>query len=145
MPLQKVAKKREPLWKEWDKLAQKEGSRKTFYAVGGDEYTGDWHDNKKHGMQMKRSISAFFSPCASYDNLLLYIAGKGVQIWKHSGLRYEGDWAYGNRHGFGMLSLIVREGGGEELVKKYAGGWKNDLRHVRSMHTAIQTMTTTIT
>lgn len=51
MPLQKVAKKREPLWKEWDKLAQKEGTRKTFYAVGGDEYTGDWHDNKKHGMQ----------------------------------------------------------------------------------------------
>lgn len=59
MPLQKVAKKREPLWKEWDKLAQKEGTRKTFYAVGGDEYTGDWHDNKKHGMQMKRVLQPF--------------------------------------------------------------------------------------
>ena len=49
MPIQKVGKKREPLWKDWDKLAQKDGVRKTILAVGGNEYIGEWKDNLKHG------------------------------------------------------------------------------------------------
>lgn len=49
MPILKASKKREPLWREWDKKAQKEGVRAPVYAVGGDEYTGEWSDNKKHG------------------------------------------------------------------------------------------------
>ena len=49
MPLQKVGKKREPLWKDWDKRSQKDGVRKTVYAVGGNEYKGEWKDNLKHG------------------------------------------------------------------------------------------------
>ena len=49
MPIHKTPKKRQPLWKEWDKLAQKEGIRAPVYAVNGDVYTGDWSDNKKHG------------------------------------------------------------------------------------------------
>lgn len=63
MPLKKIGKKREPLWKEWDRLAQKEGPRKTFYAVGGDEYTGDWHDNKKHGTtEQECHLLVFYVP-----------------------------------------------------------------------------------
>lgn len=49
MPISKTPKKRQPLWKEWDKAAQKEGVRAPVYAVNGDVYTGEWSDNKKHG------------------------------------------------------------------------------------------------
>ena len=49
MPIQKVEKTREPPWKEWDKKAQKSGERKTVYSVNGDQYIGDWRDNKKNG------------------------------------------------------------------------------------------------
>lgn len=49
MPIHKTPKKRQPLWKDWDKLAQKEGVRAPVYAVNGDVYTGEWSDNKKHG------------------------------------------------------------------------------------------------
>lgn len=49
MPLQKTRKKREPKWKEWDQLAQKEGLRAPITSVNGDIYTGEWKDNKKHG------------------------------------------------------------------------------------------------
>ncbi len=47
MPLDR---RREPLWKQWDVLAQKDGERETVYAVCGDEYIGEWKDNLKHGM-----------------------------------------------------------------------------------------------
>jgi hypothetical protein len=53
MPIQKISKTREPLWKEWDKLAQKEGIRKTVYTKDSDEYTGEWKDNKKHGTNLE--------------------------------------------------------------------------------------------
>ena len=49
MPLLKTGKRREPNWKEWDKLAQKEGLLAPITAVNGDIYTGEWKDNKKHG------------------------------------------------------------------------------------------------
>ena len=49
MPHLKEAKIFEPLWKEWDYQAQKRGVRHTVYSVNGDEYTGEWLDNKKHG------------------------------------------------------------------------------------------------
>lgn len=47
-------------------------------------------------------------------------------MWKKSGSIYDGDWREGLRHGFGTLS--VRKG--EEHMKEYAGGWKNDMKHV---------------
>ena len=57
----------------------------------------------------------------------VYIAlGKGVQVWKKSGSRYDGDWCEGKRHGFGMYS-VLRD---EQQMKEYSGGWKNDKRHV---------------
>ena len=57
----------------------------------------------------------------------LCLAGKGTQVWGKSGAIYDGDWRAGLRHGFGTLS--TREG--DVHMKKYAGGWKNDMRHVR--------------
>ena len=52
MPLQKIKKKREPNWKEWDRLAQKEGLRAPITSVNGDVYTGEWKDNLKHGQSV---------------------------------------------------------------------------------------------
>jgi hypothetical protein len=37
-------------WKESDLKAQKSGLRSTIHMVNGDEYTGEWKDNKKHGL-----------------------------------------------------------------------------------------------
>ena len=49
MPHLKQQKLTKPLWVEWDYKAQKKGLHHTVYSVNGDEYTGDWLDNKKHG------------------------------------------------------------------------------------------------
>lgn len=49
MPYQKVPRKTQPLWHDSDYKAQKKGVRSTVYSVNGDEYTGEWLDNKKHG------------------------------------------------------------------------------------------------
>ena len=58
MPLDR---RREPLWKQWDLLAQKDGKRETLYTVCGDEYTGEWKDNLKHGMLNQMSIEGSVS------------------------------------------------------------------------------------
>lgn len=49
MPVVKYPRAAEPLWHEWDRKAQKDGLRHTVYAVNGDQYTGEWLDNLKHG------------------------------------------------------------------------------------------------
>ena len=49
MPHLKQPKRTEPLWKEWDEKAQKNGIRHTVYSVNKDEYTGDWANNLKDG------------------------------------------------------------------------------------------------
>ena len=49
MPIIKQAQEFEPLWKEWDRKAQKEGLHGTFYTVNQNEYVGEWQDNKKEG------------------------------------------------------------------------------------------------
>ncbi len=54
--------------------------------------------------------------------------GKGTQVWRKTGAIYEGDWEYDQRHGFGTYN-VLRDG---SHVKEYAGGWKNDKRHVRA-------------
>ena len=51
MPHLKVHREKEPLWKAWDYAAQKRGIRHTIYSVNGDQYTGEWLDNKKHGTE----------------------------------------------------------------------------------------------
>ena len=52
MPRLKEPKLYEPLWKEWDYKADKSGLRHTVYNVNGDQYTGEWLHNKKHGRQV---------------------------------------------------------------------------------------------
>ena len=37
------------LWKKNDYRAQKKGIRNTIYSINGDEYTGEWLNNMKHG------------------------------------------------------------------------------------------------
>lgn len=49
MPLTKHPREIEPLWREWDRKAQKSGLRHTVYCVNGDQYTGEWLNNLKHG------------------------------------------------------------------------------------------------
>lgn len=79
MPHIKQPKVKEPLWKDWDYLAQKKGVRHTVYSVNGDQYTGEWLDNKKDGKcnfrfiyfftQSDHFFSGFYS--LKYDTRLL--------------------------------------------------------------------------
>ncbi|KAM8816701.1 MORN repeat-containing protein 3 isoform 1-T1 [Rhynchonycteris naso] len=96
MPISKCPQKSEPLWKDWDRKAQKNGLRHHVYAVNGDRYVGEWKDNMKHG--------------------------KGTQTWKKKGAIYEGDWKFGKRDGYGTLSLPDQETGKYRRV--YSGWWK---------------------
>ncbi|XP_028680107.1 MORN repeat-containing protein 3 [Erpetoichthys calabaricus] len=100
MPHLMKSRQREPLWTEWDKKAQKSGLRHTVYYVGGDKYTGEWLDNKKHG--------------------------KGTEFLKKSGEIYDGDWKNGKRSGFGTLS--APDPVTAEYVKVHSGGWKNGMK-----------------
>ena len=65
-------------------------------------------------------------------NLITFILyfdlpGKETHVWKKTGAVYDGDWQAGLRHGFGTYSVKKAEG---VFMKEYAGGWKNDMRHV---------------
>ena len=117
MPITKTQKKREPLWKEWDRLAQKKGVHHAVLTTTGDTYTGDWYDNKKNGMLVRITPGT---------ELMYTLIGKGNQIWHKTGAVYDGDWKDDNRHGYGVYS-VMRSG---VVVKEYAGGWKNDKKHV---------------
>lgn len=101
MPILKPIEKFEPLWKEWDRKAQKEGLHATVFATNKDQYIGEWHNNKKEG--------------------------KGVFNWLSKGEIFEGEWKNDKRDGFGNLS--VRQASGE-YMKVYSGGWKNNKKHV---------------
>ncbi|XP_014681097.1 PREDICTED: MORN repeat-containing protein 3-like [Priapulus caudatus] len=100
MPHLKPQHKTQPLWKTWDNLAQKKGIRHTVYAVNGDEYTGEWLNNHKHG--------------------------KGTEKTQSTGAIYDGDWKWGKRDGFGTYSVPDGEG---IYIKQYSGGWRNGLKH----------------
>jgi len=100
MPLYKYPKSREPIWKCNDEKANKKGIRHTVYSVNGDEYTGEWLENKKHG--------------------------KGTYKWKENGCLYDGDWKDDMRNGFGTYSIPLSGGG---YLKQYSGGWKNNKKH----------------
>lgn len=53
MPFLKTQQTTAPLVKVWDKKAQKCGLHHTIYSVNGDQYRGEWWDNKKHGNTFK--------------------------------------------------------------------------------------------
>jgi len=100
MPFLKAPKTRQPLWRCSDERAQKKGVLHTIYSVNGDEYTGEWLNNKKHG--------------------------KGTYKWKANGRLYDGDWKEDMRNGFGTYSIPTPDGG---YLKQYSGGWKDDKKH----------------
>jgi hypothetical protein len=102
MPFLKPIEKFEPLWKESDRKAQKEGLHSTFYSTNKDEFIGEWHNNKKEG--------------------------KGVYKWLKKGEIYEGEWKNDMRNGFGNLSVKQSDGSYKKL---FSGGWKNDKTHVK--------------
>ena len=97
MPIKKLPKLKQPLWKEKDYKALKRGLHHTVYCVNGDSYNGEWRNNKKDG--------------------------PGTYLWKKSGAIYEGDWKDDLRNGFGMYSLPTVEA---RYRKVYVGGWVND-------------------
>ncbi|XP_057893181.1 MORN repeat-containing protein 3 [Melospiza melodia melodia] len=100
MPVIKYPRLRDPLFYEWDRKAQKCGLRHTIYAVNGDQYTGEWLDNLRHG--------------------------KGTQIWKSTGEIYSGDWKFGKRDGYGAYSILDPET--KDYKRVYTGWWENDRR-----------------
>ena len=61
------------------------------------------------------------------NHVIWLLAGKGTYNWKVTGAIYDGDWKKDKRYGFGTYS-VKKEGG--DYVKQYAGGWKNNMRHV---------------
>jgi hypothetical protein len=104
MPFLKPIDKFEPLWKDWDRRAQKHGLHATVYSTNKDEYIGEWLNNKRHG--------------------------KGVYNYIKKGQIYEGEWFNNARHGFGNLSIKNKD----NIYKKvYSGGWKDDKKHVRML------------
>jgi hypothetical protein len=105
MPFLKTPKPRQPKWKCSDELAQKKGFLHTIYSVNGDEYTGEWLNNLKHG--------------------------KGTYKWKATGCLYDGDWKEDMRNGFGTYSVPTPNGG---YIKEYSGGWKDNKKHGFGTH-----------
>ncbi|KAM4763789.1 MORN repeat-containing protein 3 isoform 2-T3 [Cyanocitta cristata] len=105
MPVIKYPRIRDPLFYEWDRKAQKCGLRHTIYAVNGDQYTGEWLDNLKHG--------------------------KGTQLWKNTGAIYSGDWKFGKRDGYGSYS--IPDPVTKEYKRVYTGWWENDRRGGRGV------------
>ncbi|XP_060931606.1 MORN repeat-containing protein 3 [Limanda limanda] len=101
MPLVKRSQKTLSLSKLSDVKSQKCGLLHTVYSANGNEYTGEWQDNNKHGT--------------------------GIQVWKKSGGIYEGEWRIGKQDGYGTYSVMQLET--KKYERKYFGGWKNGKKH----------------
>merc|ERR1711892_983739 len=100
MPFLKSGMRRkEPLWRERDRAAQKEGLRSTVYYVNGDHYCGEWSDNLRHGL--------------------------GVMTYKKDKTQYTGDWVRDEKAGEGILSQLIN--GVYKGI--YSGQWRNDERN----------------
>jgi len=100
MPFLKSGMRRkEPLWRERDRAAQKEGLRSTVYYVNGDHYCGEWSANLRHGL--------------------------GVMTYKKDGTQYTGDWKKDQKDGEGILSQLIN--GVYKGI--YSGQWQNDERN----------------
>ncbi|KAL3041767.1 MORN repeat-containing protein 3 [Trematomus bernacchii] len=106
MPYLQTSKKSRALSTLLDIKSQKCGLRHTIFSVIGNEYTGEWQDNKKHG--------------------------KGTQVWKKSGAIYHGEWKFGKPDGYGTYSVLIPET--KELAKKYCGEWKHGKKHGYGMY-----------
>jgi len=82
------------LWKTNDALANKDGPRSTVFWVNKNTYTGEWRGNQKEG--------------------------RGEYTYTDKGLKYEGDFLRGKRHGHGVL--WQKEKGGR-MRRVYEGEW----------------------
>lgn len=101
MPYINHSKKPLPFTTLLDMKTMKCGLRGTFFSPTGNEYTGEWLDDKKHG--------------------------KGTQVWKKSGAMYSGEWRDGKPDGYGIFSVLLPQT--KAYAKKYCGGWKNGKKH----------------
>ncbi|XP_061661514.1 MORN repeat-containing protein 3-like isoform X2 [Syngnathoides biaculeatus] len=101
MPFLKKARLNLPRSTILDNKAKKSGLRGTVFAVNGDNYTGEWLDNKKHGW--------------------------GTQEWKSTGAIYNGEWKFGKHDGYGIFSILRPET--KKYVTQYCGEWKNGMKH----------------
>ncbi|XP_047228670.1 MORN repeat-containing protein 3 [Girardinichthys multiradiatus] len=101
MPFFKSFKKSLPTSVQKDLKSQRCGLRHTVYSVSGNEYTGEWLEDEKHG--------------------------RGIQVWKKVGAIYDGEWKSGKRDGYGTYSVQIP--GSKEYTRKYSGGWKNGKKH----------------
>ncbi|KAM9775105.1 MORN repeat-containing protein 3-like [Syngnathus typhle] len=101
MPFLKKARLSLPRATVIDKAAKKSGLRGTIFSVNGDNYTGEWLDNKKHGW--------------------------GTQEWKSSGAIYNGEWKYGKHDGYGVFSVLLPDT--KKYTMQYCGEWKNGMKH----------------
>lgn len=132
MPYIKIYPKSLPRAKLLDIKAQKCGLRHTVFSANGNEYTGEWKDNMKHG---EIAFSTEVKLCkyigymiAKLKSLLIYFQGKGRQLWKRSCAEYNGEWKFGKCDGYGTYSVLLPET--KKYAKKYCGEWKNGKKHV---------------
>uniref|UniRef100_A0A3P9L5I8 MORN repeat-containing protein 3 n=1 Tax=Oryzias latipes TaxID=8090 RepID=A0A3P9L5I8_ORYLA len=84
-----------------ESMTLKSGFRHTVFSLNGDKYTGEWQDNRKHGI--------------------------GIQMWKNTGAVYNGEWRFGKYDGYGTYYVLDPESKG--YVWKYDGEWKNGKKH----------------
>ncbi|KAF6716524.1 MORN repeat-containing protein 3, partial [Oryzias melastigma] len=84
-----------------ESMTLKSGFRHTVFSLNGNKYTGEWQDNKKHGI--------------------------GTQIWKNTGAVYNGEWRFGKYDGYGTYYVLEPES--KSYVWKYDGEWKNGMKH----------------
>uniref|UniRef100_A0A3Q2Y235 MORN repeat-containing protein 3 n=1 Tax=Hippocampus comes TaxID=109280 RepID=A0A3Q2Y235_HIPCM len=101
MPFLKKARLNLPRSTVLDNRAKKSGLRGTVFSVNGDNYTGEWLDNKKHGW--------------------------GTQEWKSSGAIYNGEWKFGKHDGYGIFSVLRPDT--KKYITQYCGEWKNGMKH----------------
>ncbi|XP_062870318.1 MORN repeat-containing protein 3 isoform X2 [Trichomycterus rosablanca] len=98
MPRIKRASETEALVKQWNRKADKTGLLHTVYSGTGDQYTGEWSNNLRHG--------------------------RGTQVWRSGAVVYEGEWKCGVRDGSGTLSKLHPPT--NQLMRVYTGEWRNN-------------------
>lgn len=133
MPYIKTSPKKLPLTKQLDLKAQKCGLRHTVFAPNGDQYTGEWLDDRKHGETPGRGQPSlwprfFFFYQTDELHSPFIPEGKGTQLWKKTGAAYRGEWKCGQCDGYGTFSVLVP--GTNKYDRKYCGRWKNGKKHV---------------
>ncbi|XP_059213298.1 MORN repeat-containing protein 3 isoform X2 [Centropristis striata] len=118
MPYFKTSQRNPPLSTLLDIQTQKCGQRGTVFSVNGNEYTGEWQDNKKHGNGTQGYGKYFYNNSAVYEGEWSEDLRSGWGRMCHeSGDIYEGEWMNDKNHGQG----IIRFANGNW----YKGSWRD--------------------